>query len=636
MKASHAQGVQLEPIAVTADQTQFIEPHVQEFSRKDFENTYFNLSDFLKSISGIQIQSSGLGSPTSVSIRGSSHKQVKFIVDGHEINDSLYGDFDLNSIPLQQIESIKLIQGNSATTDHADAVGGTILVTTLSTEHKRTVVRGGIASFDVIEAGIMQPWSYFGAGNISIEYIEGKNDYEYIVTQPFNSNEFAETIEPINNNDYEKLSALLKWKNEDNGKWHSGIKLHHIEDKKSLPDFQRNRPINSAYFDSSTSSLQSYLNISISKSTTSNTKLTFTDKKETYSDLDSVFGLGPNLVHYYSDIIDLNSAISIKQSNFTYTPSLGFKQEQFRDKHPLVTNNVKCLSPTSTCDTQSNQDQISFNQKLSLFSDKQYHSLHLSLNHMKNQRKKQDLYGLEEGFKINDDFSSWSTQYNYFGLSFIEPSIIISKSIRIPTLYELFGDRGLLKSNLALKPETSHNLSLNTLVKFDHFLINQSLFYRDLENAIVGQFSSGTGTYKNLGGAKLAGWQGAISTQINQSNFELNWTIQDSLSESEVFASNKKKLPSVFHKLGNIRISSSVTNNFSISYKFHVARDMYLNTNNTAKHSGIETHSLNVKYSYQSITLSSSIENILDSRYKDQFNRPAAGRLLSMKLNYTF
>ena len=253
-----------------------------------------------------------------------------------------------------------------------------------------------------------------------------------------------------------------------------------------------------------------------------------------------------------------------------------------------------------------------------------------------NQKEKEELYGLFNSFEHDTQYTTWSSQYSYFGIDYFQPSIILAKSIRIPTLYELFGDRGLLKSNLSLEPETSHNLSLNTTLKFNTIQVNQSLFYRDLEDAIVGQFSSGTGSYKNLNSAKITGWQGSISKRYSHSNIELNWTFQDSLTESEINASDQKKVPSIFHKLVNLRISYDITSRLNSTYIFHTADEMYLNTNNTAKHSGIETHSIKVKYSLKRTTFSASLENILDSKYNDQFNRPAAGRLLSIKISYIF
>lgn len=626
----------LDTLVVSATENSFLEPHVQQFNREDFVGSYFNLSDFLKSASGIQIQDSGLGSPSQVSIRGSSHKQIKFIIDGHEVNDSLYGDFDLNSIPLNQIEEITLVQGNSATYNHSDAVGGTILITTLSPDRKDITIRTGLGNYGLKEAGLVLPWALYGNGNISLEYIEGKNDYEYEVPQPFGSTGISNQWESIRNNQYEKLSALVKWKSIPNNSWSSGLKFHQSSDTKRLPDFQRNRPVNRAYFKSNSLSLQSYFDFNVSDAITLKNNLSLVDNEDTYSDLDSIFGLGSNYVEYNSSILDISSVFSINKNNYSFDTKIGIKSERFKDVHPLISNSVKCDSPTATCDTLSRQTQASLTQQFSIYDNKQTHSVNLMFKVSENQKEKEELYGLYKSFEHDMQYTTWSSQYSYFGIDYFLPSIILAKSIRIPTLYELFGDRGLLKSNLSLEPETSHNLSLNTTLKFNTIQVNQSLFYRELEDAIVGQFSSGTGSYKNLNGAKITGWQGSISKRYSHSNIELNWTFQDSLTESEVNASDQKKVPSIFHKLANLRISYDITSRLNSTYIFHTADEMYLNTNNTAKHSGIETHSIKVKYSLKRTTFSGSLENILDSKYNDQFNRPAAGRLLSIKISYIF
>ena len=56
----------------------------QVIQRKDFIRGSQTLSDVLKTVNGIQIrQISGIGNPTSVSIRGSSGKQVQFYIGYH-------------------------------------------------------------------------------------------------------------------------------------------------------------------------------------------------------------------------------------------------------------------------------------------------------------------------------------------------------------------------------------------------------------------------------------------------------------------------------------------------------------------------------------------------------------------------
>ncbi|MFT7431619.1 MAG: vitamin B12 transporter, partial [Colwellia sp.] len=119
----------IEVIEIVNDQS-FNTPNYQVLHRESFIYSSQTLADILQSINGIQIrQISGIGNPVSVSIRGSSSKQVQLYIDGQLINDSQFGGFDLNQIPTEQIESIE-ISKNQAIGTGATPIGGVIRINT--------------------------------------------------------------------------------------------------------------------------------------------------------------------------------------------------------------------------------------------------------------------------------------------------------------------------------------------------------------------------------------------------------------------------------------------------------------------------------------------------------------------------
>ena len=104
----------------------FASVNYEVLRRDDFISSAQTLSDVLSNVNGIQIrQISGLGNPVSISIRGSSTKQVQMYIDGLLVNDSQLGSFDLNQIPTEQIESIE-ISKNQALGTGSTPIGGVI------------------------------------------------------------------------------------------------------------------------------------------------------------------------------------------------------------------------------------------------------------------------------------------------------------------------------------------------------------------------------------------------------------------------------------------------------------------------------------------------------------------------------
>lgn len=66
-----------------------------------------------------------------VAVRGSSFEQVLVLVDGVRASDAQTGHFDLNlAVPLEQVERIEILRGPGSALHGADAVGGVIHIVT--------------------------------------------------------------------------------------------------------------------------------------------------------------------------------------------------------------------------------------------------------------------------------------------------------------------------------------------------------------------------------------------------------------------------------------------------------------------------------------------------------------------------
>lgn len=92
-----------------------------------------SIAAVLESIPGVALSPTGTGSSeTTISLRGSTANQVLVIVDGVPVTDTATGRTDLSrlQIPVESIESIKVIRGSLSAHYGADAVGGVILITT--------------------------------------------------------------------------------------------------------------------------------------------------------------------------------------------------------------------------------------------------------------------------------------------------------------------------------------------------------------------------------------------------------------------------------------------------------------------------------------------------------------------------
>lgn len=87
---------------------------------------YADLSGLLSDLAGVRVLSfGGVGRSASVSLRGSSGKQVLVLLDGVPLNAS--GEaFDFSTLPLDQLALIEVTRGNASAVYGAGAVGGVI------------------------------------------------------------------------------------------------------------------------------------------------------------------------------------------------------------------------------------------------------------------------------------------------------------------------------------------------------------------------------------------------------------------------------------------------------------------------------------------------------------------------------
>lgn len=85
------------------------------------------ISDILANESGITVRSSGgMGTDTSVRLRGTASNQTILLVDGLRINSATTGDAPWAYIPMQQIGKMEIVRGPTSSSYGSDAIGGVI------------------------------------------------------------------------------------------------------------------------------------------------------------------------------------------------------------------------------------------------------------------------------------------------------------------------------------------------------------------------------------------------------------------------------------------------------------------------------------------------------------------------------
>jgi iron complex outermembrane receptor protein len=155
----------LDEVVVTSEKIQdYIKNHpldVNVVERKEIVGRNLpNVEEILKTMQGVEVYStSGVGSR--ISIRGSGRSSgVLILLNGRPLNSNQYGSQDLNSIPVDMIESVSVFKPPVPVWLGPGGSDGAINIVTRAPksmkkkEKHRTTVKGGGGSFGFIEGGL--------------------------------------------------------------------------------------------------------------------------------------------------------------------------------------------------------------------------------------------------------------------------------------------------------------------------------------------------------------------------------------------------------------------------------------------------------------------------------------------------
>lgn len=626
---------------------EFSSANYQVLHREDFINSSQNLSDVLSQINGIQIrQISGLGNPVSISIRGSSAKQVQFFIDGQLVNDSQFGSFDLNQIPTEQIESIEISKSQAIGTG-STPIGGVIRINTYNPSEDTHKLSLALGSFGYQELSLLKNTAFkhhslaFGG-----TYLASDNDYDYLVPQSFD-NPSESIVEPLRNNDFEKLSLFIN----DSAQ----INLHQIrlnlqynKQDKALANYQNNSPENASNIEMDSLRYGFQYNWLSEINYIEAVEVEYYgDQKDEYY-LDSPNNSQENTNDYQTKKQHIGIKPSFYLGSVSINPYLHANKQTFTSYSTHNGKPNEC-NGISSCDIEAEQEQLNLGTRISWQSE----SLPLYSYLLANQLREKN-----SNIALNQELADKETsqeQYNTqeLGLSYgdkkLTTSLNWSNGIRTPTLYELFGDRGAFKGNDNLLPEQAETYTLAMKYRTDwssiFFDTSASIYKQSLENSIVAIFnSSGTGTYTNVSSAELSGLEIQASAQLTPAlSLSLQAHIIDSDTSSEYVAFDNKKLPGIYHQQYSAALQFQINEAWRIKISNSIDKELYFNRSNLFESDSsqakdgnpadriVTDFALGWRNKHYSVNL--SCLNLFDKQYQDLANRPAQGRSIQLKFS---
>lgn len=181
-------------------------------TRESFEGRETTLPDVLAEATGVHVKRlGGLGTFSTLSLRGSSADQVEVYLDGILLNTAFGGGVDLSNLPLAHVGQIEVYRGAGA---GGNGLGGTVHVRTRQTQRRWFHgIRGSWGAFDTrLLSGVFA--GGFGQSEFLVvaDYAHSDNDFGFLDDNGTEYNDSDDVWSRRQNNDHRSFNLLGKWR----------------------------------------------------------------------------------------------------------------------------------------------------------------------------------------------------------------------------------------------------------------------------------------------------------------------------------------------------------------------------------------------------------------------------------------
>ncbi|HMA86776.1 MAG TPA: TonB-dependent receptor [Desulfosalsimonadaceae bacterium] len=610
-------------------------------TRDEFEGKMENLSDVIESQAGIQVrQSGGLGSFSTVSMRGASSDQVMVFMDGVLLNDASGGGVDLSNIALADVDSVEIYQGTSPINFGKTSIGGVVNIQTRrSKKGFNANAIAGYGSFNTRKLSAFinhKPgkWDYL----ISADYMDSDNDFEIDNDNGTPDNPSDDRTEDRNNAQFDQSNVLARLGLDFTPKARIDVTNKWFSKNQGIPSWN-NSPRAETELDTerNISTLKLTLNDVTPLHLNTSTQVDYLVKQEVYDDADNHIGLGRQKSRYDTDRL-----------------SGRFFAEWLTDRHALRLT-VDALNETYEAENELSgektndsdrrsfsagiQDTVFFaNDRLSITPAVRY--THISDDFSADG----DALGIDpvDDARTNDHFMP------QIGVKFQASDHVTVKSnlaryFREPSFFELFGDRGIFLGNPELEAESGVNFDIGLQYfrqwsegRLNRLSAKAVYFYSQVDDMITRTYNArGIGKADNISEASINGIETRISAEVFE-NLRLigQYTFQDAENKSRIASFDGNQLPGKFRHswLGRIEYN---WRQLKLYTEYINESDMYYDSANLLEASTKTEVNCGLSYLMDSWRISLEAKNIGDDRYEEFNGYPLPGRSFFASIKYS-
>ena len=483
--------------------------------RKEIENSSFvSLGELLGRQAGITIigSNNAPGANNDVYMRGAGTGNLLILIDGLPAYDvsTIRETFDINFIPLGEIERIEILKGGQSTLYGSDAVAGVVNIITKTNETKKPNVQLHLQqgsynarTIDLSSSGKVGKLKY------KMQYLRSTADG------------FSSAIDTTKQGGFDKdgfkqnfLMAQLGSASDEKWGWKTSVQWNRYKNDVDQTGFEDAKDFTAA-----------------NENFMASAGLTRRFKKAT---IHANISMNNSIRNYLDDSLSLNgftrfirndyngrSMIAEVYGNYQITDKLrffaGFDQRWLNTDQYFLS-----VSDFGNYESKLNADSARI--RLSSFTSSLVYNSKNGINiELGGRLNLHSRYGENATFTFNPSYvlnQKWKFAYN------------LSSAFKAPTLYQLFdGIAGVP----TLKPETSITNELSfEFIGSKHIIAQATIFQRKIKNGIDYDYS--TYKYFNYGEQNARGFEVEVGYRNDNWHFNVNYTLMKSEVTTTKFA----------------------------------------------------------------------------------------------------
>ena len=604
-------------------------------------NGFTSLPEVLEQEVGVQMRSTGgVGSLSTVVLRGASNEQVVIYLDGVPLNDASGGPVDLSSISVDSIERIEIYRGSTPMVLGNPSIGGAVNIITRRSDGNANRMSATAASFHTYKLSGSSSLSYEkDEVLLSASYLQSENDFSFVNDNGTQFNPADDRTEKRNNDGVKHLTILSNWKHKISSKYDTEFRLDAFDRNKEIPSVSNSPDVQTSLDTRQLNSLGQFNAHDVwADDIDLNLKLFATHKDEVFDDSLAQVGFFSQHTESVTNKIGTQFYIEINQQQSQWKLLTALSQETYDSE------STQDLVESGT----NTRDRLELSAEKVSYFDQQRLIINLILRYQllfDELSAVSDSFGnVTPGTETSYELPSPQLGAKYRFNKRTHATANVGIYNRAPSFFELFGGDGLLLGNPDLKQETSLNTDIGLTYNWykPYSWLHDSeiylgLFYNRIEDLIVRIYNGqGIGVPENISDAEIQGLETTIKIYpAERHSINANISLIDSINKTDVQSFNGKVLPGYYQQSLSLRYAYSLKR-WLYSAEADIKRNMYYDRSNLLKGDDVNLLNIGVRHYFKKSNIDFRINNILDENIEYFRNRPTPGLNFSLTYNHSF